>query len=70
MWETRILNLLKWITKRSYFSRKKKRFISKRQRLLKSMVFIRFPASRSSIIGNYSTQKALLQDDGIQPILV
>ena len=23
MWETRILNLLKWITKRSYFSRKK-----------------------------------------------
>ena len=54
MWETRILNLLKWI----------------RQRLLKSMIFIRFPASKSSIIVNYSTQKALLHDDGIQLILV
>ena len=41
------MNLLKWVTKRSYFLWKKW-FISKRQRLLKLMIFIRFPASKST----------------------
>ena len=31
------------------------------------MIFIKVPASKSSIIGNYSTQKTPLQDDRIQP---
>ena len=56
----------------------KKTFISKRQSLLKLIIFIvtmifiifKFPASKSSIIGNYSTQKAPLRDDWIQPILI
>ena len=56
----------KWITRRSYFWWKK-RFISKRQRLLKLMIFIKVPASKSSIIVNFSTQKTPLQDDRIQP---
>ena len=41
------MNLLKWVTKRSYFLLKKW-FISKRQGLLKLMIFIRFPASKST----------------------
>ena len=41
------MNLLKWVTKRSYFLWKKW-FISNRQRLLKLMIFIRFPASKST----------------------
>ena len=49
----------------------KKTFISKRQSLLKLMIFIvtmifiiyKFKASKSSIIGNYYTQKAPLRDD-------
>ena len=31
------------------------------------MIFIKFPASKSSIIGNYYTQKAPIRDDRIQP---
>ena len=31
------------------------------------MIFIKFPASKSSIIGNYYTQKAPIWDDRIQP---
>ena len=48
----------------------KKTIYFKRPRLLKLMIFIRFPVSKSSIIGNYSTQNVPLRDVRIQPVLV